>query len=86
MRKYIEEIRKPTMYRGYKIMPAAHPTPVKRDIVTYDILDGDRIRKPNISTIELCTKVSDTMIKYGYWIEKSSNAAETEKNEGWLGV
>lgn len=30
-------------------------------------LDGDRVRKANIATIETAKHVIDTMIKYGYW-------------------
>lgn len=57
-------------YRGYDIVPASHPVPCNPCRVTYDIVQHDgKIRKANISTIELCKHVIDVMIKYNYWQE-----------------
>lgn len=57
-------------YRGYDIVKAPHPTTFNPKRETYDIMDGDKVRKANISTIETAKKVIDTMIKYGYYHEK----------------
>lgn len=54
-------------HHGYKIVLTRHPTPVNPSRTAYDIMDGDAIRKANISTIELCKSIIDTMIRYGYW-------------------
>ncbi len=59
-------------YRGYDIVKAPHPTTFNPKRETYDIMDGDKVRKANISTIETAKKVIDTMIKYFYWIDRSS--------------
>lgn len=57
-------------YRGYSIQKAPHPTPFNPNRETYDIMNGEKVKKCNISTIEIAKKVIDTMIKYGYWLEK----------------
>lgn len=54
-------------YRGYEIVSAKHPTPFDPQRTTWDVVDGDRLRKANIATIETAKHVIDTMIKYGYW-------------------
>lgn len=54
-------------YRGYEIVSAKHPTPFDPQRTTWDVVDGDRVRKANIATIETAKHVIDTMIKYGYW-------------------
>lgn len=54
-------------YRGYEIVSAKHPTPFDPQRTTWDIVDGDRLRKANIATIETAKHMIDTMIKYGYW-------------------
>lgn len=59
-------------HRGYDIVKALHPTTFNPKRETYDIMDGDKVRKANISTIETTKKVVDTMIKYGYWEDKSA--------------
>lgn len=59
-------------YRGYIIRPALHPTTFNPGRVAYDIVDGDRIRRGNISTVETCRKVIDTMIRYGYWRDSTA--------------
>lgn len=58
-------------HRGYDIVKVPHPTTFNPNRETYDIMDGDTVRKANISTIETTKKVVDTMIKYGYWPDKS---------------
>lgn len=58
-------------HRGYEIVKAPHPTTFNPKRETYDIMDGDRVRKANISTIETAKKVIDTMVKHGYWPEKN---------------
>lgn len=60
-------------YRGYDIVKAPHPTTFNPKRETYDIMDGDKVRKANISTIETAKKVIDTMIKYGYYHEKDDS-------------
>lgn len=59
-------------YRGYDIVKAPHPTTFNPKRETYDIMEGEVVRKANISTIETAKKVIDTMIKYYYWIDRSS--------------
>ena len=54
-------------YRGYEIVSAKHPTPFDLQRTTWDVVDGDRVRKANIATIETAKHMIDTMIKYGYW-------------------
>ena len=58
-----DEIR----YKGYTIQYAAHPTPLNPGRMAYDIYDGDKCRKANISGVELAKKYIDVMIRYGYW-------------------
>lgn len=54
-------------YKGYTIQYAAHPTPLNPGRMAYDIYDGDKCRKANISGVELAKKYIDVMIRYGYW-------------------
>ena len=54
-------------YRGYEIVSTKRPTPFDPQRTTWDIVDGDRLRKANIATIETAKHMIDTMIKYGYW-------------------
>lgn len=65
-------------YRGYSIVKAKHPTTFNPARETYDIMDGDKLRKANISTIETAKKVIDTMCKYGYWHDRSD---QTRKDD-----
>ena len=58
-----DEIR----HKGYTIRYAAHPTPLNPGRMAYDIYDGDKCRKTNISGVELAKKYIDVMIHYGYW-------------------
>ena len=58
-------------HRGYEIVKVPHPTTFNPTRETYDIVDGAGIKKANISTIETTKKVVDTMIKYGFWPDKS---------------
>ena len=59
-------------YRGYEIKKVKHPSHINPNREVYDIMDGDRVRKANISTIETAKKVIDTMIKYSLWIDRSA--------------
>ena len=56
-----------TKYKGYIIRQAQHPTPINPQRMAWDIYDGTKVRKANISSLDLAKKVIDTMIKYGYW-------------------
>lgn len=56
-------------YRGYAIVRAHHPTPINPQRMTWDIVDGDRVRKSNIGSMEIAKHYIDVMIKYGYWKE-----------------
>ena len=58
-----------TEYRhmGYIIRQALHPTPINPLRMAWDIYDGTKLRKQNISSLEVARHVIDTMIKYGYW-------------------
>ncbi len=58
-------------YRGYSIEKIPRPTTFYPNRETYDIMDGEKVRKVNISTIETAKHVIDTMIKYGYWHDRS---------------
>lgn len=57
-------------YKGYTIRQAAHPTPINPNRMAWDIYDGYKLRKQNISTLDVAKHVVDTMIKYGYWLGK----------------
>ena len=58
-----------TEYRhmGYIIRQSLHPTPINPQRTAWDIYDGTKLRKQNISSVEVARHVIDTMIKYGYW-------------------
>ena len=56
-----------TKYKGYIIRQAQHPTPLNPQRMAWDIHDGTKLRKQNISSLEVARHVIDTMIKYGYW-------------------
>ena len=72
---------KPIMYKGYKIVYINHPIPINPQRMSYDILDGDRTRKANIGTVELCKRYIDTMIRYGYWQDNPSRITDAKTNE-----
>lgn len=55
------------IYRGYKIVRALHPTNIDPSRMAWDVFDGDRLKKVNISTIDTAKHLIDVMIKYGYW-------------------
>lgn len=57
-------------YRGYEIISAKHPTPFDPQRTTWDVVDGDRVRRGNIASIETAKRLIDTMVKYGYWPER----------------
>ena len=61
-----------TEYRhmGYVIRQSSHPTPLNPRRTAWDIYDGYKLRKQNISSVEVARHVIDTMIKYGYWSRK----------------
>ena len=58
-----------TEYRhmGYIIRQSPHPTQINPLRMAWDIYDGTKLRKQNISSLEVARHVIDTMIKYGYW-------------------
>ena len=56
-----------TKYKGYIIRQTPHPTPLNPQRMAWDIYDGTKLRKQNISSLEVARHVIDTMIKYGYW-------------------
>ena len=61
-------------YKGYFIIKTKHPTPFNPDREAYDIIDvmdNRKVRKKNISTLEVAKKFIDTMIKYGMWPDRS---------------
>ena len=57
-------------YRGYDIVKASHPTPFNPRRETYDIMDGNKVRKADISTLETAKKVIDTLVKYNCWPDR----------------
>lgn len=59
-------------YKGYEIVKRKYPTAINPNREAYDIMDGDRVRKANISTIETAKHVIDAMIKWNFWQDKSS--------------
>lgn len=61
-----------TEYRhmGYIIRQSSHPTPLNPRRTAWDIYDGTKMRKQNISSVEVARHVIDTMLKYGYWSRK----------------
>ena len=56
-----------TKYKGYITRQTPHPTPINPQRTAWDIYDGTKLRKQNISSLEVARHVIDTMIKYGYW-------------------
>lgn len=58
-------------HRGYDIVKVPHPTTFNPKRETYDIMDGDKVCKANISTIDTTKKVIDTLIRCGYLLDKS---------------
>lgn len=59
-------------HRGYEIVKVKHPTPFNPIRESYDIVDGQILCKANVATISTAKTVIDTMIKYGFWQDKSS--------------
>lgn len=59
-------------YHGYRIVKAKHPTPLNPNRYTYDIMDGDNVRKTNIASIETAKHVIEIMCKWGHWVDKSN--------------
>ena len=59
-------------HRGYSIVKAIHPTAVNPARETYDIMDGDVVRQPNVSTVDFCKRIIDWMIEWNHWPEKST--------------
>ena len=57
-------------HMGYIIQQSPHPTPINPLRTAWDIYDGTKLRKQNISSVEVARHVIDTMIKYGYWFRK----------------
>ena len=57
-------------YRGYGIIRALHPSATQPDRMAWDVVDGDRVRRGNIASIETAKRLIDMMVKYGYWPEK----------------
>ena len=55
-------------YMGYMIRQSPHPIPNNPQRMAWDIYDGTKLRKQNISSLDVARHVIDTMIKYGYWI------------------
>ena len=58
-------------YRGYNIVKAIHPTRYNPNQEAYDIMDGDRVRKSNIATVETARHVIDSMLKHSMWPDRS---------------
>ncbi len=59
-------------YRGYTIAQKNHPTPCNRNRQAWDILDGDKLKKANIASLDTAKHVIDIMVKYGYWEDRAS--------------
>lgn len=59
-------------HRGYTIRRAHHPTAINPQRMTWDILDGERVRKSNIGSMEVAKHYIDVMIKYHYWEDRSN--------------
>lgn len=57
-------------YRGYGIVKAPHPTTFNPKREAYDIMDGDKVQKANISTVDTAKKVIDMMVKHGFWKDR----------------
>lgn len=55
------------IYKGYVIQQVPHPIVQNPRRMAWDIIDGNTIRKANISSLETAYHVIDTMLKYGYW-------------------
>lgn len=60
-------------HRGYDIVKASHPTTFNPHREAYDIMDGEKVRKANITTIETAKHVIDVMIKWSHWPDRSDN-------------
>ena len=57
-------------HRGYTIRAAVYDTPLGTQNRGWDIVDGEKVRKRNFGSIELCKRYIDTMIKCKQWEEK----------------
>lgn len=65
-------------YMGYEIISRPHPTPVNRNRRGYDIEFNGNRKMTNVSTIDMCQHVIDTMLERGMWNDKM----EESKSEG----
>lgn len=54
-------------HRGYIIRAAVYYTPLGTQNRGWDIADGDKVRKRNFASIDLCRRYIDAMIKCGQW-------------------
>lgn len=55
------------IYRGYRIVKAAHPTPVQPKRTTYDIQHDGEVLRANIATIDMAKLIIDLMVKLRRW-------------------
>lgn len=63
-------------HRGYTIVTAKHPSPTDPHKETFDILDGEKVRKANISTLTMAKRIIDTMVHMKKWPDKHANAVK----------
>lgn len=55
------------IYRGYRIVKAAHPTSVQPKRTTYDIKHDGEVLRANIATIDMAKLIIDLMVKLRRW-------------------
>ena len=66
------EDRNNSTYRGYEIVRAWHPRPGDTWRMAWDVVCDGKVRRENIGSIETAKRLVDTMIKYGYWPDKTT--------------
>lgn len=69
------EDRNNSTYRGYKIVRAWHPRPGDTRRMAWDVVCDGKVRRENIGSTETAKRLIDTMIKYGYWPDKTTQKA-----------
>lgn len=58
-------------HRGYDIVKTSHPIPCNPHREAYDIMDGEKVLKGNVSTVDTAKAVIDALIRVGIWTDRS---------------
>lgn len=77
------EDRNNSTYKGYEIVRAWHPRPGDTRRMAWDVVCDGKVRRENIGSIETAKRLVDTMIKYGYWPDKTTiGTSNSTKGKG----